>query len=355
MIYATTSGLGPLDGPPQLARRGPRLGHHQRDRRNPGIRRRDRQWSAGQHQSQSVSGLERRDRSCGRNRRDCLRHRHGIHWRRRPRLENHQRRRDLDRLHRQPARLPGECGGRRCRSSQVYVATDVGVFASSTSTANWTELGPNPLTGPAGVLPNVAVTALAVFNAGGQKLLRASTYGRGIWQFNLVLTPDFQLAISNSPQTVFFGQTTVFNGTATAMNGYASSVALSCVAGSTAPPTTCSLSPSTLTPGSSTPFTVTVGGANGDYTFNVQAVGSDTKHITHPIPVTLHVVSFGMTTPIPASVTVARGTTSSPVSFQITAAGSFNQSVTVACTSGIANAACTLTPGTTVNPTATVP
>ncbi len=240
-------------------------------------------------------------------------------------------------------------------ASQVYVATDVGVFASATSTASWTELGPNPLTGTAGALPNVAVTALAVFSAGGVKLVRASTYGRGIWQFNLNPTPDYQLAIANSPQTVFFGQTTAFNGTATAINAYANSVALSCVAGSTAPPATCSLAPATLTPGSSTPFTVTVGGANGDYTFNVQGLGSDTKHLAHQIPVTLHVVSFAMSTPSPASVTVPRGSTSAPVSFQITAAGSFNQSVTVACTLGIANAVCALTPGTTVNPTATVP
>ena len=89
--------------------------------------------------------------------------------------------------------------------SQVYVGTDVGVFGSSTSAASWTELGPNPSTGQAGFLPNVAVTALGVFTGGGQQLLRASTYGRGIWQFNLVITPDFQMPVSNSPLTVFAG------------------------------------------------------------------------------------------------------------------------------------------------------
>jgi hypothetical protein len=172
--------------------------------------------------------------------------------------------------------------------SEIYVGTDVGVFASSTSSASWTELGPNPSTGLPGNLPNVAVTALALFNSGGQKLLRASTYGRGIWQFNLVTTPDYQLVVSNSPQTVFLGQTTTFSGTATELNGYASSVALSCVAGTTTPPSTCSFVPSSLTPVSNTPFTVTVGGANGDYSFNVQGVGADTKHITHQTSVALH-------------------------------------------------------------------
>jgi len=239
--------------------------------------------------------------------------------------------------------------------SQVFVATDVGVFASSTSAASWTELGPTSSTDAPGFLPNVAVTALAVFNSGGQQLLRASTYGRGIWQFNLVITPDFGISVSNSPQTIFLGGTATFNGSASALNGYASSVTLSCSTGSTAAPSPCTPSPLTMTPASNTPFTITAGSAAGDYSFNVQAVGSDPNQITHQVPVTLHIVSFGLTTPSPASVTVPRGTTSSPVSFQATAAGSFNQSVAVACDSGIANATCTLIPGSTVNPTSTTP
>ncbi len=239
--------------------------------------------------------------------------------------------------------------------SQVYVATDVGVFGSSTSVPGWTELGPNPSTNQPGSLPNVAVTALGVFASGGQQLLRASTYGRGIWQFNLAITPDFQFSISNSPLTVFAGQTATFNGTITAQNGYTNSVTLTCVAGTTDPPSTCTPAPSTLTPGSKMPFTVTVGGAAGDYSFNVQTVGSDTKHITHNVPVTLHLVSFGLSTPSPAAVAVPRGTTSAPVSFQVTAAGSFDQGVTVSCTTAIPNATCDLTPAATVNPTSTAP
>jgi hypothetical protein len=239
--------------------------------------------------------------------------------------------------------------------SQVYVATDVGTFASSTSTPNWIELGPNPSTNQSGFLPNVAVTSLGVFASGGQQLLRASTYGRGIWQFNLVITPDFQLSVSNSPLTVFAGQTGVLNGTVTAQNGYASAVTLSCVAGGTAPPSTCSLAPVSLTPGSKTPFSVTVGGASGDYSFSVQAVGSDSKHITHVFPVSLHLIGFGLTNPSPASVTVGRGSTSPPVNFKVTAAGSFSQIVTVSCTSAIPNAVCTLTPSSSVTPSSSAP
>ncbi len=163
------------------------------------------------------------------------------------------------------------------------------------------------------------------------------------------------MSVSNSPQTIFLGQTTAFNGKASALNGYASSVALSCVPGSSAPPSTCSISPSAMTPGNKTPFAVTVGGAAGDYAFNVQGVGSDSLHVTHLAPVVVHVISFAMTSPFPAIVPVGRGTTSSPVSFQITAAGSFNQNVTVSCNPGIPNAICTLTPGNTVSPTSTTP
>ncbi len=239
--------------------------------------------------------------------------------------------------------------------SQVYVATDVGVFGSSTASPNWTELGPTPSSNLPGYLPNVAVTALGVFASGGQQLLRASTYGRGIWQFNLVVTPDYQLTIANSPLTVFTGQTAVFSGTASALNGYSNNVALTCTAGSTAPPSTCTISPSSLLPASKTPFTVTVGGAAGDYNFNIQGAGSDPNRIKHTVAVTLHLLSYSITTPSPANVTVGRGNTSAPVSFQVTAAGPFAQAVTVSCTTTIAGASCNLTPGTMVNPTAGAP
>ncbi len=235
----------------------------------------------------------------------------------------------------------------------IYVGTDVGAFVSSTSSPNWTELGSN-LTPPT-FLPNVAVTALAIFNSGGQELLRASTYGRGIWQYPLATTPDFQLSIPTSTLTDFSGQATAFSGTASALYGYANLVTLSCVAGATAPPTTCTVPQSPLIPVTNTPFDVTVGGADGDYNFNVQGVGADPNHTTHQIPVTLHIVSFALTTPSPSSVTVSHGTTSALVNFQVTAAGSFNQSVTVSCNAAIANSTCTLTPGTSVNPTSTSP
>ena len=238
---------------------------------------------------------------------------------------------------------------------QLYVGTDVGVFASSTTTVNWTEVGPTAAPGNIGFLPNVAVTALGLFNSGGEELLRASTYGRGMWQFGLVVTQDFQVSVSNSPLTIFSGHQGAFTGTLSAVNGYASNVTLTCIAGSTAPPPSCSIPQSPLTPASGALFDVEFMGVSGDYTFNLQAVGADASQLTHLLPLTLHVVSFALTTPSPSNVTVPRGTTSSPASFQVTAAGSFNQSVTLSCNVGIANATCALTPGTTVNPTSANP
>jgi hypothetical protein len=240
-------------------------------------------------------------------------------------------------------------------NANVYVGTDVGVFVSSTASANWTEVGPAPGPSQSGFLPNVAVTALGLFNSGGQELLRASTYGRGIWQFNLNTTPSYQLTISNSPLTAFSGQLPGFTGTANAVNEYSNSVTLSCVAGATQPPSTCTVPQSPLTPASNTPFSVAVGGAPGTYNFNIQGVGSDPSQITQQVPVTLNLVSFALSTPTPSTITVPVGTTSGPVNFQVTAAASFNQSVSLTCTPAIPNATCSLLPGTTVSPTSSNP
>lgn len=149
----------------------------------------------------------------------------------------------------------------------IYVGTDVGVFASSTTTASWTEVGPG--LGQPGFLPNVAVTSLQIFNSGGLKRLRAATYGRGIWEWNLITTPDFQLKVGNNPQTVFAASSAVFNGTISALNGYSSSANLSCTAGSTPVPQNCSVAPASVSPTSTgASFVVTAAGNVGDYSFN---------------------------------------------------------------------------------------
>ncbi len=245
----------------------------------------------------------------------------------------------------------------------VYVGTDVGVFQSSTAagSAAWGEVG--PVAGETGVLPNVAVTALALFSYNGQKLLRASTYGRGVWQANLV--PGFEMAVSNPTQTVFVGQPVTFNGTLTSVDGYNNSVELTCIPGASNPPSPCTPNPVSPTPSANgTPFTLSTGSVLGDYYFTLQGVGSDPNNTTEQVSLTLYVVNFGLTTPAPVTVTIPRGTTSSAVTFEANAQGSFDQSVTVSCSFSppIAGANCNFsvdgaspTPQVTVNPTSTSP
>jgi hypothetical protein len=235
-------------------------------------------------------------------------------------------------------------------SHTIYLGTDVGVFSSSTvGSPSWTEVGPAPGSTQTGFLPNVAVTALGLFNSAGQEYLRASTYGRGIWQFNLHATPDYQLAISNSPLNVLVGQNAVFNGTATALNGYSNSVTMQCVAGSSPPPGACTISPTPLTPGSGTSFTVTAGGPVGDYYFNVQGVGADPNQTTRQVAVTLHVLSgnpdFSLSEPT-AFPTVNAGSTNTSGAISITAQNGFTGTISLACSLVSGNGICSVNPST---------
>jgi hypothetical protein len=236
--------------------------------------------------------------------------------------------------------------------AQIYAGTDVGVFVSSTTAASWTEVGPAPGPGVSGFLPDAPVTALQMFHPdAGTKTLVASTYGRGIWNYALVTSPNYTNVISNSPQTVFPAQTATFNGALTAKNGYSSAVNLSCTGSA---PSTCTLQPKQETP--SATYTLTAGGGVGDYSFNAHAVGTDGNAITRDASVTLHVVDFSLTAPNPNSLSVAQGGTSGASTFQVTALGSFAGTVTLSCPAGLpSGAACLFSPSSSVNPTASSP
>jgi len=235
------------------------------------------------------------------------------------------------------------------QKGQIYAATDVGIFVSSTSSASWTEVGPAPGSG-AGYLPNVPVSAIRMFNNGTVKALEVSTYGRGIWEFPLAAAPDFTNVISNSPQTIFPAQTATFSGTLTATGGYNSPVNLTCTG---TPPTTCTPSPTPVTPTTGgAAYTVTAGGAIGDYNFNAHAVGTDAGTTTHDAAIALHVVDFELTSVSPSPVTAPQGF-SGTGTFMVTASGSFAQTVTLSCPSGLpAQATCAFSPSSTVSPTA---
>ncbi len=73
--------------------------------------------------------------------------------------------------------------------SELYVALDTGVYYTQNlaSCANpaqncWAVYGSG--------LPNAPVTSLQVFSAGGNSILEASTYGRGIWALGLLTHPS---------------------------------------------------------------------------------------------------------------------------------------------------------------------
>jgi hypothetical protein len=85
----------------------------------------------------------------------------------------------------------------------IYAGTDVGLFSSPTSgsAGSWTEVGPAASSG-SGFLPSAPVTAIRIFNSGATKKLRVSTYGRGIWEFDLAVTPDFSLSATPSSLSI---------------------------------------------------------------------------------------------------------------------------------------------------------
>jgi hypothetical protein len=233
----------------------------------------------------------------------------------------------------------------------VYVGTDVGVF-KSTGDGAWTELGPS--TG-AGSLPNVVVTQLKIYNNPSDSIplrLRASTYGRGIWEISISPQPGYTMAVSNSPLYAFAGQTANFNGSITTFNGYTSSINVTCAAGSSAPPSTCPSSGSPVViaaPATSGSFTVAAGDSVvGDFNFYFNATGSDPKTVSQQAPVTLYSVDFSLGA-VPAA-TVPAGNDAT-VTFNVSALGKFAGDVSLSC-SGLPTGAgpCSFPPPVSLKP-----
>jgi hypothetical protein len=233
-------------------------------------------------------------------------------------------------------------------SGKIYAGTDAGAFVSSTSAAGWTEVGPAPGPGVSGFLPNAPVTAIRIFDdKAGTRKLRVSTYGRGIWEFNLATpAPDYQINISDTPQTVLQNQTVIFNGTLTALGTYNSAVTLSCGAGA---PGACTFTPSgpIIPTNAGVHFTVQMSSGNAlqNYTFNIH--GTDGT-LTHDFSVTLNVTDFSVGVPNPATVTAQQGGISTPTQYTLSSLGPFNGTVNLSC-SGPAVASCSFSPTQVIN------
>ncbi len=237
------------------------------------------------------------------------------------------------------------------KTGQVYAGTDVGVFVSSTTTASWTEVGPAPGPSASGFLPDAPVTALQLFSPdAGTKTLVASTYGRGIWNYALVTTPDFSIAVTATPNATVVNQNVTWSGTLTALHGYSGSVTLTCTAGA---PGTCMISPLTVTPAAGgTAFTVTLGSSTTG-TFNFAIHGTDGT-LTHATPTETLTVGTAPAPDFSIAVTAAPNTTvvNQTVTWNgtLTAVNGYSGSVTLMCTAG-APGTCGIVPST-VTPTA---
>jgi hypothetical protein len=86
-------------------------------------------------------------------------------------------------------------------ANTVYVALDAGVFITpAVSTCGATNCWSIYGTG----LPNSPVTQLAAFNSGGESLLRAGTYGRGIWQVHLITATATVTTATVTPASLSF-------------------------------------------------------------------------------------------------------------------------------------------------------
>jgi hypothetical protein len=86
-------------------------------------------------------------------------------------------------------------------ANTVYLALDTGVYittevATCAMQNCWSVYGAG--------LPNAPVTQLATFNSGGQSLLRAGTYGRGIWQIPLITAAATSTALTVTPAALTF-------------------------------------------------------------------------------------------------------------------------------------------------------
>lgn len=222
-------------------------------------------------------------------------------------------------------------------SSTIYVGTDIGVFASTDGGQTWNEYGSS--------LPTVPVTQLRAFSAGS--VLRASTYGRGLWQAPLAgIVPDFQLTLQITSTQQYPNSTTRVQGTIGATAGYSQAISVTCDAAS-GPHLQCS-SPGVPAGGGTQAFMLTISndGTIGDYTFNVVAQGADT--LTHSVSFTLHVSDFALS-PTTANITAPHAAPQT-VAFEVNALGTYSGTLSLSCSGMPSGMTCNMQPATVTLP-----
>jgi hypothetical protein len=234
----------------------------------------------------------------------------------------------------------------------IYAGTDVGVFVSPTNAPSWTEAGPAPSPGASGFLPDAPVTALQIFNDNaGTKMLVASTYGRGVW--NYALSPNFAITVAATPTNAFTNQNVTWNGRLTALDGYSGTVTLTCSAGR---PGTCGITAPTVTPTpAGVPFTITLGNSTpGTFTFTIQATDGTLTHATpmETLTVNLLVPDFRIAmTPTPNTTGVNQNVGWNGT---LTSIDGYAGNVTLSCIGDVPQT-CSISPATVTPTTAGAP
>jgi hypothetical protein len=125
-------------------------------------------------------------------------------------------------------------------SNKLYVGMDVGAFVSTDGGQTWFIMGTS--------LPSVPVTRLRMFGSNAQpavngaKLLRASTYGRGMFSV-AVPTTDFSISTSTQSATVAKGASATYTLTISQVGGDFGGVPINLSCSGLPTGATCSFSP----------------------------------------------------------------------------------------------------------------
>jgi photosystem II stability/assembly factor-like uncharacterized protein len=146
-------------------------------------------------------------------------------------------------------------------SSVLWAATDVGVYRSADGGGSWSRFGAG--------LPWIAVRSLYV--AADGSVLRAGTYGRGVWEAELP-KPGLNLQISPARQTAAAGSTVTY-AIAADVTGTIAPIVL----GVSGLPAGAGASFSSSSPPSVLTITIAAGAAPGTATFTVTGVAGEAR------------------------------------------------------------------------------
>jgi hypothetical protein len=163
--------------------------------------------------------------------------------------------------------------------------------------------------------------------------------------------PDYTITVNNPVLTLFPEQEGNFAGQLAALYGYSSPVTVECEAN--ALPDKCAGETVTPTRGGTSYAITARNGSVADFSLNLKATGTDADFTVHRAAVMLHVVDFGLEfapgTPTPLTITANSGSSTEPVELKVESRGSFNGTVSLACSALPSGATCNFYPSADVN------